>query len=132
MTYPLVATHCEIDMYADDSTVISPTKTIEEINGYLNTDIKEITKCCVENCISANTTKTKSMFITTWQKQLSLPDNHRKLHIVMNNDTLENVTCDKLLGFIIDDSLSGRNNHCDNHQRKTGSSQKDQIVCALS
>ncbi len=41
---PLVATHNEIDMYADDSTVTSIAKTTEEINGYLNTDMKESSK----------------------------------------------------------------------------------------
>ncbi len=56
--------------------------------------------------MSANVTKTKSMLITTWQKQLSLPENQRNLSIVMNNDTLEKVTSDKLLGVTIDHNLS--------------------------
>ncbi len=43
----LVATHSEIDMYADESTVTYTPKTTEEINGHLNTDMKEITKWCV-------------------------------------------------------------------------------------
>ncbi len=47
-------------MYADDSTVTSTAKTTEEINGHLNTDMKEITKWCVENHMSANAIKTKS------------------------------------------------------------------------
>ncbi len=64
---PLVATHSEIDMYADDSTVTSTAKTTEEINGHLNTDMKEITKWCIENRVSANATKTKSMLITSCQ-----------------------------------------------------------------
>ncbi len=55
-------------MYADDSTIISVAKTTEEINGYLNTDMKEITKWCVENRMSTNATKTKSMLNITWQK----------------------------------------------------------------
>ncbi len=45
---PLLATLSEIDMYADDSTVTSTSKTTGKINGYLNTDMKEITKWCVE------------------------------------------------------------------------------------
>ncbi len=68
--------------------------------------MKEITKWCVENRISANPTKTKSMLFTTWQQWLSLPENQRNLSIVMNNDTLENVTSDKLLGVTIDHNLS--------------------------
>ncbi len=72
--------------------------------------MKEITKWCVENRMSANATKTKSMLITTWQKRLSLPENQRNLSIVIDNDTLENVTSDKLLGVTIDLNLSwGRN-----------------------
>ncbi len=50
--------------------------------------------------MSANATKTKSMLITTWQKWLSLPENQGNRSIVMNNDTLENVTSDKLLVII--------------------------------
>ncbi len=101
---PLIDTHSEIDMYAGDSTVTSTAKTTEEINGYLNT--KEITKWCVENRMSANATKTKSMLITTWQKRLSLPENQGNLSKVMKNDTLKNVTFDKLLGVTIDHNLS--------------------------
>ncbi len=97
---PLVAIHSEIDMYANDSTVTSTVKTTEEINGHLNIDMKEITKWCVENCMSANPTKTKSMLIMTWQKRLSLLENQR------NNDTLENVKSDKLLRDTIDHNLS--------------------------
>ncbi len=87
-------------------TVTSTAKTTEEINGNLNTDMKEIIKWCVENRMSTNATKTKSMLITTWQKRLYLPDNQRNLSIVMNNGTLENVTSDKLLGVSIDHNLS--------------------------
>ncbi len=77
---PLVATHNEINMYADDSTVTYTAKTTNEINGHLNSDMKEITKWCVENRMSANATKTKSMLITTWQKRLSLPENQKPFY----------------------------------------------------
>ncbi len=39
----LVSTHSEIDIYADESKVTSTAKTTEEINGYLNTFMKEFT-----------------------------------------------------------------------------------------
>ncbi len=93
-------------MYADDSTVTATTKTTDEINGHLNTDMEEITKWCVENHMSANATTIKSVLITTWQKRLSLPENQRNISIVMNNDTLKNVTSDKLLGVTIDHNLA--------------------------
>ncbi len=72
--------------------------------------MKKVTKWYVENRVSANTVKTKSMLITTWQKRLSLPENQRNLSIFMNNDTFENVTSDKLLGITIDHNLS-----CEKH-----------------
>ncbi len=62
---PLVATHSAIDMYADASTVTSTAKITKEINRHLNTDMKEIAKWCLENHMSANATKTKSMLNTT-------------------------------------------------------------------
>ncbi len=46
------------------------------------------------------------MLITTWQKRISFQENQRNLSIVMNNDTLENVTSDKLLVVNIDHNLS--------------------------
>ncbi len=47
---PLVATHSEIDMYTDDSTVTFTAKTTEEINDHLNTDMKEITTPSTKTC----------------------------------------------------------------------------------
>ncbi len=75
MIYPLQLHILKLICISDDSTVKSTAKTTEKINGHLNTDMKEITKWCVENRMSANARKTKSMLITTWRKRLSLPEN---------------------------------------------------------
>ncbi len=83
-------------MHADYSAIASAAKTNEYINGYLNTDMKEFTKWCVENHMSSNAIKPKSMVIMTWQKLLILPENQRNLSIIMNNNTLENVFLYKL------------------------------------
>ncbi len=56
--------------------------------------------------MTANTTKTKVMLVTTWQKRASLPENERKMKVKMNGKYLENVESEKLLGVGINHNLS--------------------------
>ncbi len=83
-------------MHADYSAIASAAKTNEYINGYLKPDTISVPKQCVQNHMSSNAIKPKSMVIMTWQKLLILPENQRNLSIIMNNNTLENVFLYKL------------------------------------
>ncbi len=56
--------------------------------------------------MAANTTKTKVMLVTTWQKRASLPENERKMKVKMYVKYLENVESEKLLGVVINYNLS--------------------------
>ena len=51
-----------------------------------------------------NTAKTKDMLITTHQKRTSLINGQLSLHL--NNDELNMITNDKVLGIIIDNNLT--------------------------
>ena len=57
-----------IDMYADDSSVTSAAKSVPELNEKLNADLQSISAWCKDNRMAANSSKTKAMLITTWQK----------------------------------------------------------------
>ncbi len=96
----------DVDMYADDSSVTTATKTVSEIEQNLTDDAGKVSQWYTDNHMAANTTKTKVMFIMTWQKKASLPENMRTLHIGMNGQYLENVSTDKLLGVKINHNLS--------------------------
>ncbi len=73
--------------------------------------------------MATNTTKTKVMLVTTWQKRASLPENERKLKIKINGKYLENVESEKLLGVVINHNLlweSHINGVVSNINRKLG------------
>ncbi len=97
----------DTDMYADDSTLTAQAKTTYELGEKLSSDAAKVSTCCQENHMAANTTKTKVMLDTTWQKnRASLPENERKLKVKMNRTYLENVESEKLLGVVINQNLS--------------------------
>ncbi len=69
-------------------------------------DAGKVSQWYTDNHMTANTTKTKVMLITTWQKRASLLENMMTLHVGMNRQYLENVSTDKLLGVKIIHNLS--------------------------
>ena len=91
-----------IDMYADDSTVHKSWKTIQDIEQNLNSDMKAISDWCSENKMVINTTKTKSMLITTKQRRSHLIET---LTIKVNDQVLEQTDHEKLLGVVVDENL---------------------------
>ncbi len=81
----------DTDMYADDSTLTAQANTTPELEEKLPYDAAKVSTWCQENHMAANTTKTKVMLVTTWQKRASLTENERKLKDKMNGKYLENV-----------------------------------------
>ncbi len=96
----------DTDMYADDSTLIAQANATPELEETLSSDAAKGSTWCQKNHMAANTTKTKVMLDTTWQKRVSLPENERKLKVKMNGKYLENVESKKLLGVVINHNLS--------------------------
>jgi hypothetical protein len=93
-----------LDLYADDSTLNASGKTIEEVEIKLNLDLEKIHLWCKNNKMVLNTSKTKVMFITTYQKLTHLPKSD--LNVTYNNVNLENVQSEKLLGVVVDNRLT--------------------------
>ncbi len=96
----------DTDMYAIDSTLTAQAKTTPELEQKLSSDAAKVSTWCQENHMAANTTKTKVMLVTTWQKGASLPENERKLKVQMNGKYWENVESEKLLGVVRNHNLS--------------------------
>lgn len=109
----------ELDMYADDSTLHAAAKTLEELEEILSKDMASVQQWCRENRMVANTDKTKSMLITTQQRQARLP--RSDLNVVFNDVTLENVEKEKLLGVTVDKHLTWRH-HVDRTAGKVSKS----------
>ena len=61
-------TICNVDMYADDSTISACGKNVEEIELKLNNDLQGISNWCDENRMVVNVEKTKIKIVTTRQK----------------------------------------------------------------
>jgi len=93
-------------MYADDSTVTVASSKISDIRQTLNNELSAISNWCNMNMMALNINKTKSMLITTSRKRQNLTEN---LDISLNGETLEAVNHEKLLGVIVDDNLTWRN-----------------------
>ena len=92
-----------IDMYADDATITHATKTIAELNVALTNDLSAVTAWCKNNRMAINSTKTKAMLITSAQKRRGLSD---ILSIALNEEPLEVVDKENLLGVKIDNDLT--------------------------
>jgi hypothetical protein len=65
--------------------------------------MREISKWCESNKTVINTAKTKCMLITTKQHRKQLEN--QKLKITVDNNTLEQVEKEKLLGIVVDENL---------------------------
>jgi hypothetical protein len=90
-------------MYADDSTIYSIAKTIEELNVKLTHDMSSVYTWCTNNNMVINNSKTKAMVMTTYQRAATLNSN---LHVQFNGVKLTNTESEKLLGDIVNNNLS--------------------------
>ncbi len=101
-------------MYADDSTLEASAKTVDQLEHKLASDMVRVEHWCFPNKMVLNIKKTKAMLITTYQKlQKQLVKN---INITVNNQALESVTSEKLLGIVVDQNLTW-NGHVDNIHR---------------
>lgn len=104
-----------LDMFADDSTVHASGNTVSSLRDSLNNSMVGIKSWCNNNKMAINNGKTKSMLVTTRQKCKRLPS--QNLNINLDEENLDQVECDKILGVTIDTHLSW-NEHINNVARK--------------
>ncbi len=103
---PMALQDTNTDMYTDDTTLIAQAKTTPELEEKLSSYAAKVSTWCQKNHMAANTTKTKVILATTWQKRASLPENERKLKVEMNGKYTENVASENLLSFAVNHNLS--------------------------
>lgn len=86
-------------MYADDTSITYDGKDLNEIDDYLNKDLKSVNTWLSSNKLTLNLTKTEFLIITSLQRRVCLLDNSSRLTI--NNFPIEQVSSTKSLGVSI-------------------------------
>ena len=110
----LTSSNIQCHMLADDTTLNFKDKSIDKIQASLQTSLNEINIWCKNNHMVINTSKTKSMVITTQQKHSR---SQLKLQLKIGNNQIDQVNQHKLLGVTIDESLKW-NIHINNIAKK--------------
>ena len=101
---PLYTDSANTDFYADDTTLYVCGKSLEIIERNLQIALDCLAKWCKCNGMLINTTKTKVILITTHQKRTSLINGQLSLNL--NDDRLNMITNDKVLGIVLDNNLT--------------------------
>ena len=89
---------------ADDSTLEDGAKDKDELERNLSVDLGNVERWCFINKMVLNLKKTKCMLISTYQRMHKLTS--KVLNICVNNEPLECVSSDKLLGVVVDENLT--------------------------
>ena len=101
---PCIVKHCDIDMYADDTSLKSHGLSILDVSEKLQNDCRLIEIWLRNNLMVVNTSKSKSMAICSYQKRASLESDIIQLNF--EGTELEQVDECKILGLLIDENLS--------------------------
>ena len=101
---PLYTNNVSTDLYADDTTLYMIGETQDYIEQNLQIALQNLSEWCKLNGMLLNTEKTKAMLITTSQKRLHLHNDI--LLLTYNNDALNSVENEKVLGVRIDNNLT--------------------------
>ena len=96
----------QLSLFADDATYFVSNKNVKIIEKDLQICSNRIQSWCRSNHIVTNVDKTKVMLSGTRQKLILMNDNDKILKVFLNENKLEQVTSEKLLGVTIDESLS--------------------------
>ena len=100
-----------LTMFADDTSITQSSSTIHELNARLNRDASGVFAWANLNDMALNTSKTKSLLITTQDKFHRLNDH--SLNVMINAKLNEQVQHAKLLGVTLDCYLTWEK-HIDN------------------
>ena len=99
---------CDMDQYADDSTVTATGENIEEINQSLDINCAIVSNWMAENKLKLNAEKTHILTLGT-RERLSMPGN--KVSVCMDGIWLQESQegCEDLLGCVISANLKWHN-----------------------
>ena len=100
---PLYTDNVKTDLYADDTTLHENGQSVSDIKTKLQIGLNNLQEWYKNNGMVLNTAKTKIMLITTRQKWLHITT--EDMTLTYNDETLNNISDDKILGVQVDDHL---------------------------
>ena len=101
---PLYTNNVFTDLYADDTTLYVIHNSMEQIENDLQTALNNLHIWCKSNGMVLNSAKTKVMLVTTSQRRNRLDCD--SLNLKFNNEDLNMISNDKLLGVFVDNNLT--------------------------
>ena len=101
---PLYTNNVFTDLYADDTTLYDIQDSVEQIENNLQSALNNLNSWCRSNGMILNSSKTKVMVVTTNQKRQRLNNDHLDLNF--NNESLNIISNDKILGIFVDNNLT--------------------------
>ena len=101
---PLYTSNVFTDLYADDTTLYDVQDSMEQIKNNHQTALNNLYIWCRSSGMILNSSKTKVMLVTTNQKRQRL--NNDNLDLNFNNESLNMVSNDKILGVFVDNNLT--------------------------
>ena len=99
---PQVLQNSNICMYADDSTIYTSAKTVNELNKVLSADLQSVVEWIKRNKLVINVSKTNSILFGTKHALEAKP----VLNVCVDNVGIAHVQETKLLGIVLDGTLS--------------------------
>ena len=91
-----------VDLYADDSTLYTKGVSLQKIEHNLQISLNKVTNWCTKNNMAINAQKTKCMVLGSSTKLRK----SNEMNMYVNNVRIQNVNSHKLLGVILDESLT--------------------------
>ena len=96
-----------LDLFADDATVSAHgTDIINTVETQLQTKLHNIANWCIDNSMVLGINKTKCMLLGTRQKLRYIEDPEKCLNLKIQDQKIEQVTSEILLGIHIDNCLT--------------------------
>ena len=104
---PLEIINSTIDIYADDTTLLSCSKWNDiTLNQTIAQDLNNIEKWAIENKMFLNAKKTKSMLVSGKRLRKRLSADNTNLNITLTGKNIEQVANHKILGVNLDQDLT--------------------------
>ena len=97
-------------MYADDTSILYSSKSVDEINEAVNLDLKRHQIRLGGNKLSLNVAKTQSMILGSSSnlKKQDIDNGDPKINLHINENNLDIIGSNKYLGVHIDSELKWR------------------------
>ena len=111
---PQCLRHCKIILYADDTLIYYSAKTAQDVEIYLNIDLKTVSQWLLSNLLTLNCAKSRVVLFGSTRRLKSL----NTVSIKINDSPLEHANTFKYLGVTLREDLSW-NEHIKNIINKT-------------